>query len=439
MADKKLIAFTLIECMLVFCIIGIIGAVAIPVLWNHTAAKIKNVQYYEAYRTLLEAAKKVVMESEGKGLRIDRDEAPFYANPCDKFTDIISILGKPTPEMTLKYCIDSEGKATSPPANDQCNECDYADGVKLDCNPKVCKDCMPANGGKCSDGEAPAYCVTNTEPLFRQYFNTCNETKSDDKCQFTFNGKTYNYSCDTKGKSRFDDTYNFDKDDANFTSLNGMRFFGLEEYPEEQQCSDDEWNAANNSWDNAKADAKGCRQYKNVYIDTDGIPKSPATGSKCSMCTAIASTTESEKEAKDHKDCYDCLKGQYGVYKFRLYNNGSVVPITDQMPDVDPNNLNNLAPGERSEYNERIRFMRYNLTYMQNGVKVEMPGLLFPTYNAARNYKITAVKDESFRVWANDGGVWQWWDRTITQPCKLDADFIQYNCEIIPMSPDARL
>ncbi len=449
MERSKKKAFTLVECTIVFIIIGMIGAFGIPILVKNHRLKIKTVQFYESYRTLYEAANKAKLQSPTGNLRLRRSQKPHYTGCCDLFAEVISMVqehvcdrdsnGIPVKEndpncpVVTKFCYDSDGGLIeSKYANmwgGKCVTCKLCDDGVV---PVLCYDCQsPDSNGLCADGLGPSYCP-NTEPtVTKEYYNGC----IDLEYTGMYSAKVYPESTIGSLSSKYNDTLNFDDPIAvqpNFITLNGMRFYGLERYPASQVCPqwiEDKRRSAGGRGDMyADANTPPCRQYRSVYIDTDGIPKRPSNVSACAAaCGGCAEdpNKNGEEEAAVCKACYDCLKGRYGIFKFRLYNDGKIEPMTNR--------------------DEENAYVMFKMTYMKNGKIVNVPGT-FLTYSQARNYTVTGNDAKGFRFYDksqkdSEGEPVPKWveeDAPKGQPCYTTKFFQALDCQIIPITPEVQ-
>ena len=364
-------AFSVAELTIVITIIGILFSVGIPMVIKNAKAKIASSQQYTAFKTKYDGVKKVRLMAPTHDLRVIRS-GRFNVGTCDLFADTYSVIsdGTNTDETTL-VCPDGL------PYNTGDNRCDsYTLTDRERCPDGTEALCM--SGGSLVDCDSfPALAADPARfcyltPQMITHHEHCHDgtTRRDPdvpEIPLGFYNDEANYA------SRINDRTNFDTATPNFTTLNGMRFFGLERYPIEQICPNND--LAGNPIDSlTKADTCGCLQYRNVYVDTNGKNTTPkenncgcSAGEAMASCNAIAPV--------ETPDCLECLKNTYGVYKFRLYNDGIIEPLTD-----------------RNVTNDRMKF---KLSYVKNGEIVEVPAL-FDTYQQAREHQLSGGDAENF-------------------------------------------
>ena len=173
--------------------------------------------------------------------------------------------------------------------------------------------------------------------------------------------------------------YNTNFDDStvepNFTTSNNLSFYGLNTYPP-AVVDNYNWLVF------AETHTGGSYIYRDIYIDTNG--KSEHPHASCGGCnisnfayndyfvdSTQAPVDLAHDEAVACAEQLECLKKNFGVYKFRLYNNGRVEPITNRTTTA-------------TEHTK----MRYKLVYVANKNIVDVQKL-FKSYDEAREYDLT--------------------------------------------------
>ena len=229
--------------------------------------------------------------------------------------------------------------------------------------------------------------------------------------------------------------YNTNFDDPsvkpNFTTSNGLSFYGLNEFPA-GICN-------GNNYQKILLDERQTALsylYRDVYIDTNGKSSSPHK--QCGSCDiknfaydssfdTVPNKDLARMEAEECEEQLDCLKKNFGVYKFRVYSNGRVEPIS------------NRVAGKLG----KVPRMKYKLLYVANKSIVDVDKL-FDTYQEAKDYKIPD-SDQEFYFWNRntkygDGEI-NWKSHTkhgyYETPCKFDMDTLE--CAIIPVIPEVKV
>ena len=383
MAKRK--AFSVVEILVIMFIIGIITAISIPIIVKDTRTKITNMQYYEVYKALYEGSKRAKILSPTHDFRITRANNFKQLGVCDLFTQIFSLSISDTNSFDIKTCPEGELDVKT----GLCNSCTYTLPGTEECpmdisgkRIKYCDDkCSP-----CDINETPSFC--RVAPSYVKYYSGCDDgttvpvTERDitklRKLTFTNTASAYN------------DSTNFDKVSTNnFITSNGLTFYGLEKYPQ-----------------------KGDIDFRNVYIDADGQNVN-RIAKKCRPC--VADNDNPENEANTCREMLDCLKNEYGIYKFRLYDDGHIEPMTN-----------------RKARNTKMYFKLY---YVKNG-KIQEAPKMFGTYDSARKYMFDAP--QKFRYLSVEENEQKWVDEMVSRPCYHVKDFVKFKCDIVPVVPEIK-
>lgn len=128
----------------------------------------------------------------------------------------------------------------------------------------------------------------------------------------------------------------------NFSTINGFTFYGLRDYPIENATETNQPNQ---------------RDYKNVYIRIPISKNDPNVNCGCIALGPGANVPTDDnlppsEEYATNSACFQCFNSHH-LYKFRVYNNGRIVPIS-----------------KLEEVNE---FIQYKRSYIINGEKIEDP------------------------------------------------------------------
>ena len=380
-------AFSLVEIMVVLAIMGIVLALSIPLIVTDTKNKISNTQYYAAYKALYEGSKRAKLLSSTHDFSVTRATSAQRMGVCDLFTQIFSIIDSEVNNLEMRTC--PEGNIDF--STGLCDTCTYVSEdteCPMDKHGKRIKYCDKDCSVGCDD--KGSYC--RIMPVYtKYYFQECD----DGTVYAVTENETTKFVPRTKNlknnKSSYNDTLNFnDIATGNFTTANGLTFYGLEKYP------------ANYKRPN----------FRNVYIDTNGRSDKYAP-----ECPACGTNSNSEIEAKDCEKTLECLRKNYGVYKFRLYDDGYIEPMTNRS-------------------NTKTK-MLYKLYYVQNGKIKEAPSY-FNSYEAARKYRLETR--ETFNYYeSNDLTTPVLSKKVLQQPCYKDEDYAMFKCDIIPVVPDLSL
>ena len=428
---KKQKAFTLAEMLVVIIIIGLVVMLSVPLMISDARHKIQNTQFFEAYRAVYEGAKRAKLNSPTGKLDLYR-AGRFGISTCDLFAQIFSLTEDGSPQASTASCIEGIDPDTG-----LCNDCVESDTeCPLDRNFKRTK----YEDGHCtikltSTKATSWYCQTVPSYIVT-YGDSCNDKIDRAARPYTFKTDLGNVeieedittSCGARTLG-----YNTNFDDPaltpNFTTSNGLTFYGLNEYPA--------GICLGNNYQNillAERLTAISFMYRDVYVDTNGKSSSPHrtceecniagfayNGSFISKSGTGVNVDLADQEAQVCETQLECLKTNFGVYKFRIYSNGRVEPITNRK-------------------SEEAR-LKYKLLYVANNSIVEVPNL-FQSYQAAREYTIT--DDTNFYYWhknfltapKNQLGWRQNSAGDYDRPCIYDTDTLE--CAIIPIIPEVR-
>lgn len=425
---KKTNGFSVAELTVVIIILALICSFYIPTIIKESAAKVRTTQYYAAYKTLADGTKHVKLSSPTHDLSVLRG-GKFRVNACDLFADTFSVtVDKKTKKVKI---------------GDEVTEIQKDMSTKMICpdgdiaGPGGCTGKTVALGDRCQDGSIPTCldgdsCADNEKIYCRVLPQLLNNYDNCDDLTYTYDmdyDSNWSYGTSAipddffKNSDKYgleiSDKTNFDTAIPNFSTLNGMRFFGLDKYPAEQFCSSDVTSLE-------QAKEAGCLQYKTVYIDTNGKSNTSKREEKCAnSCSTNAKLGDGAELSNNANNCLECMRSNFGVYKFLLYNDGRIEPLTNRDETGD----------------ERVRFI---LSYVKNGEVIQVPDQ-FKTYQSARDYKLNPAErfiylkkterstGEEFNKQAN-------WDTVdVSYPCKEENDFSKHQCEIKLITPEMQL
>jgi len=456
-------AFSFFEVMVILAIIGFIFIVCVPIVTRASATKINNARYFEAYRALMEGAQLAKQNIPSHDFTILRQELSNMGT-CDYFAQLFSLSdGEDGLELAWcpgkKYISDASymtnglcNACTVIPANEPCpldstgNRHMYAD-----------ENCS----GETADstvGIGTKYCRMVPERAF--LYKGCDDGSvkltdyaEQDRKTFLANGArlTAPYpfvyrvpdispigTTATTPVSIYNDETDFDNPDikGNFTTVNGLTFYGLERYPAQDSCNVIDqtvtWKKRGDV-DFSLAGYTKCNVFRDVYIDTNG-----KSANKKPRCTGFPAPYNAGTPdamfggSTSNENTLKCLKERFGVYKFRLYNDGHIEPLTN--------------------VNTQVGQLTFKLYFVKNDRVVEADKA-FATYNDARLFVIGSGAGHAYKYYDSTKGTFvtstdrtfvSWNDGTLSiptslgSPCESNSNFKKYKCEIVPIIPTVK-